>query len=105
MLLEDLGYTVLGEPDGPSALKSLEAHPEVDILFTDMVMPGGLNGHEVAERAQELRPGLPVLLTSGYSRDAFSEGRRFPLLSKPYTDVSLAQTLRAVLNGRKEQGE
>jgi CheY-like chemotaxis protein len=105
LLLEDLGYTVLCEPDGPSGLKSLKAHTDVDILFTDMVMPGGLNGHELAERAQEIRPGLSVLLTSGYPRDAFSDGRRFPLLSKPYTVASLARLLRAVLDRRQEQEE
>ena len=102
LLLEDLGYTVIGEPDGPSALKSLEVYPDVDILFTDMVMPGGMNGHELAQRARELQPGLPVLLASGYPRNAFSEGRRFPLLSKPYTDVDLARMVRAVLDGRQE---
>jgi two-component system, cell cycle sensor histidine kinase and response regulator CckA len=103
LLLEDLGYTVISAMDGPSALKSLESYPDVDLLFTDMVMPGGINGHQLAERVQNLRPDLPILLASGYPRDAFSQGRNFPLMSKPYTNITLARMIRTVLDEKKPE--
>src|SRR5689334_12269932 len=64
--LESLGYQVITAVDGREALTLLEQSAKVDILFTDIVMPGGISGWELAERAQKLRPTLKVLLTSGY---------------------------------------
>lgn len=98
LLLEDLGYSVIGAEDGPSALKSLDSIPNVDLVFTDMVMPGGMNGHQLADAVRERKPDIPILLTSGYPRDAFAEGRRFPLLQKPYTNGQLAHAIRAALD-------
>jgi CheY-like chemotaxis protein len=105
LLLEDLGYTVIAAADGPSALQSLEVQPDVDLLFTDMVMPGGMNGHQLAEAVHQRLPDLPVLLTSGYPRDAFAEGRKFPLLNKPYTNQGLAQAIHLALDTKQSQEE
>jgi PAS domain S-box-containing protein len=96
-ILEDLGYTVLTAPDGPSALAGLKKEPKVDLLITDMVMPGGMNGHQLADQARELRPDLPVLLASGFPRDSFANGRRYPLIQKPYLEDALARKVRKVL--------
>ena len=105
LLLEDMGYTVVAESNGLRALKTLETFDQIDLLFTDMIMPGGMNGHELAERVVTLRPGIKVLLTSGYPRDAFQEGRKFPLLSKPYTNNDLARAIRNVLDRDQPQSK
>ena len=64
-----IGYQVLEASDGPSALEILERGDPVDLVFTDLIMPGGLSGREVAIRAREMRPGIKVLLTSGYAEE------------------------------------
>jgi len=100
-MLRSLGYQVLAAHDGRSALARLEAGEAVDLLFTDVIMAGGMNGRELAEAATALRPGLPVLFTSGYPDDALSRnGRLEPgvaLLAKPYRKGELAAKLREVL--------
>jgi CheY-like chemotaxis protein len=83
-VLEECGYTVLTAPDGATALVLLRDHPQVDLLFTDVVMPG-LDGVEVARRARQESPGLKVLFTSGYAADVVPAGR---LLKKPYRPSS-----------------
>ena len=98
--LLNLGYRVLEADDGPSALATLEAHPEIDLLFTDIVMPGGMTGSVLAERARQLRPDIKVLFTSGYAepeivRKGLPAGGLW--LKKPYTAMDLAQILRALL--------
>lgn len=102
-LLKDLGYRVIEASEGPQALDLLRQHPEVDLLFTDVVMPGGMGGREVAEAAQRLRPGLPVLYTSGYTENAIvHHGRLDPgvlLLVKPYRRADLARLVRQALAG------
>jgi len=96
-LLEDSGYHVLAAGNGPDALHILHDGVDIDLLFTDMIMPGGLNGHELALKCTALRPGLPVLLASGYPRDAFNESRKFSLLSKPYTQDTLLHAIQGVM--------
>ncbi len=104
--LETLGYRVLGAANGPEALEVLRTTDDLDLLFTDVVMPGGMNGRELADAARELRPNLPVLFTSGYTEDAIvHHGRLDPgvqLLRKPYRRQELAAKLRQVLNGRTD---
>ncbi|MCC5986149.1 MAG: PAS domain S-box protein [Pararhodobacter sp.] len=99
--VSDLGYTVLSATAGAAALEILRARPDIDLLFTDVVLPGGMNGRQVAEAAQVIKPGLKVLYTSGYSENAIvHHGRLDPgvdLLSKPYRRSELAVKLRKVL--------
>jgi CheY-like chemotaxis protein len=99
--LESLGYSVIATVSGSEALDRLEKGAAVDILFTDIVMPGGMNGWELAERAERLRPGLKVLLTSGYDVETLTHrgnarANRL-LLNKPYRKAELALRLREVM--------
>ncbi|MGM0560573.1 MAG: PAS domain S-box protein [Pseudomonadota bacterium] len=99
--LESLGYRVVSAENGTQALKILEREADLDLLFTDVIMPGGLNGGELAEKARELHPNLPVLFTSGYTDSAIvHHGQVDPgvhLLTKPYRRQALAEKLREVL--------
>ncbi|MCC5875477.1 MAG: PAS domain S-box protein [Candidatus Sumerlaeia bacterium] len=99
--LISLGYLVFVASNGPEALDVLQQHPEIDLLFTDIVMPGGMNGRQLADRAKELRPDLKVLYTSGYTDNAIvHHGRLDPgakLLGKPYGKAELARKIREVL--------
>jgi PAS domain S-box-containing protein len=98
--LKELGYRVLEAADGPSALELLQRHPEVDLLFTDMVMPGGLSGAALAEAVRASRPKLAVVVASGYaapeSLNDLPAGTAW--LRKPYAAAELARTMRSVLN-------
>ena len=92
-VLEECGYAVLTAPDGAAALVLLRDHDRIDLLFTDVVMPG-LDGVEVARRACQESPGLKVLFTTGYAADVIPAGR---LLKKPYRPEQLAGEIAAVL--------
>jgi PAS domain S-box-containing protein len=98
--LELLGYDVTPVPDGRSALNVLQ-RGTFDLLFTDVVMPGGLNGRELADAARKLHPDLRVLFTSGYTENAIVHHGRLDasaqLLSKPYSRLELARKLRQLL--------
>lgn len=101
-MASDLGYTVLEAKDGLTALEMLDRHSEIDLLFTDMVMPSGLTGGELAERALVSKPRLKVLFMSGYSEEFLVE-RGSPvsgaqLMSKPFTRTELAQMMRQTLD-------
>lgn len=100
--LEILGYRMLSAGSGAEALTRIEQGEAVDLLFTDIVMPGGLSGRELADAALRLRPGLPVLFTSGYTENAIvHHGRLDPgvlLLSKPYRRVELSRAVRGALD-------
>lgn len=101
-LLIDLEYKVLRAKDATSGLAIVESGIPIDLLFTDVVMPGPLKSHEMAKRAQELIPGLSVLFTSGYTENSIVHGGRLDenvdLLSKPYTRDELAHRVRACLD-------
>lgn len=101
--LQEQGYKVLEASDGHQALTLLKAHSEVALLFTDVVLPNGMDGRQVAEQSRKLLPELKVLFTTGYSRNAIvHHGRLDPgvlLLSKPYTVQALLMRVRAVLDG------
>ena len=92
-VLEECGYTILTAADGTAALALLRDYPQIDLLFTDIVMPG-LDGAQVASRACQQRPELKVLFTSGYPGDVSPAGR---LLKKPYRPHQLAQEVAAML--------
>ena len=101
--LEELRYNVVVARDAKEALDHLTGAERIDILFSDIVMPGGMNGSQLAKEARRVRPGLKVLLTSGYVAD-LDEGQtvaggELPVLNKPYRRDELARTLRLVLAG------
>jgi signal transduction histidine kinase/CheY-like chemotaxis protein len=99
--LKSLGYRVIVTPSGPAALAILRGPENIHLLFTDVVMPGGLFGTELAKEAVRLRPDLKILLTSGYTEhpvDAIDGGgREVRILNKPYRRHDLASMLRSVL--------
>ena len=101
--LTDLGYRVLEAANGKAALEIIDSGVAIDLLFTDVVMPGGMNGRQLAEAAHERRPELKTLFTSGYTADTIlrhgtlDAGTR--LLSKPYRKRDLAAKIRESLDG------
>ena len=99
--LTSLGYVVLDAANGLDALEILNRNKDVNLLFTDIVMPGGLNGRELARRACEINPGLKVLYCSGYAEQAtLRRGlleKDMQLLNKPYSRLGLATRIRGVL--------
>ncbi|MDX1482918.1 MAG: ABC transporter substrate-binding protein [Alphaproteobacteria bacterium] len=101
-LLTALGYGIVEAADGHSALRALEKAPRVNLLFTDVVLPGGMNGGELAAEVQKRHPGLPVLYTSGYAElsnfDSSALDKRTTLLHKPYRLSELARKVRAALD-------
>ena len=100
--LTELGYSVHEASNGPEALKLLRSVLSVDLMFTDVLMPEGMTGYELAGLARECRPGLKILFTSGYTAIGAgqdSESRSAgPLLSKPYRKRDLAHFVRAALD-------
>jgi len=102
-MLTDLGYRVQRAENAEAALKLLEDGAGVDLLFTDVVMPGSISTRELAKRAQEMHPGLRILYTSGYTQNAIVHNGRLDddafLLSKPYRKDELARKLRSVFAG------
>jgi PAS domain S-box-containing protein len=96
--LRSIGYEIHEAPDGASAVRLLENGLKIDILFSDLVMPGGLSGYDVAKRAREIDPAVRVLLTSGYAEDLVRAENLgdLKLLRKPYRLADLRQALDAV---------
>ncbi len=99
--LRALGYKVIEAADGKSALQELETVPEIDLLFTDVIMSGGMDGRQLAQAALAKRPDLKVLFTSGFPGDGSGEDgapdMEAPLLSKPYRKKTLAHAVATVL--------
>ena len=102
--LRDLGYRVLNSKDAQSALAVIESGVSIDMLFTDVVMPGTLRSPELARKARERLPKIAVLFTSGYTENAIVHGGRLDagveLLPKPYSREALAHKIRNVLAKR-----
>ena len=100
--LQQLGYQVLVACNGIDGLALLRQHSNIDLLFTDVVMPGGMSGRDLADAAHQLRPQLPVLYTSGYPADSIVRDGQLEagvlLLSKPYRRRELARKLREALS-------
>jgi len=99
--LRSLGYRVIEAVDGRDALAKIAAGARADLLFTDVVMPGGVNGWELAESARRTQPDLKVLLTSGYALETLAERGRLPtgaaILNKPYRKAELGRRVREAL--------
>ena len=106
-LLTDLGYRVLKAVDAASALNVIESGVAIDLLFTDVVMPGTLKSPELARKARERLPNIAVLFTSGYTENSIVHGGRLDagveLLSKPYTREALARKIRHVMGNQKQR--
>lgn len=106
-MLTDLGYRVLKAQDGQSALIILQSGIPVDLLFTDVVMPGPVRSPELARQAKALLPDIEVLFTSGYTENAIVHGGRLDpgvkLLSKPYRREDLARKIRHMLRNREQR--
>ena len=102
--LRELGYSVLEAPHGRAALQILEAHPDIAVIFTDVGLPGGMNGRQFAEEARKRHPTVKILFTTGYARNAIvHDGRLDPgveLLPKPFTQAALGAKLRDILDAR-----
>jgi signal transduction histidine kinase len=100
-MLRELGYGVVEAPNAEVALRMLQAMPDVRLLFTDVGLPGGVNGRQLAERARRQRPDLGILYTTGYAGDAIvHDGRLDPgveLIGKPFSYFALATSVRAIL--------
>jgi CheY-like chemotaxis protein len=96
-----LGYSVMTAENGPTALAKIKRNRDIDLLFTDVIMPGGLNGRMLALQSLEIRPDLKVLYTSGFTDNALLYGggaeENTILLSKPYSRMELARSIRAAL--------
>jgi signal transduction histidine kinase/ActR/RegA family two-component response regulator len=105
--LESLGYRVVEAGEAKAALAALEGHPEIRLLFTDVGLPG-LDGRKLADEALRRRPGLPVLFTTGYARNAIAHNNVLDhglhLLTKPFTIEQLATKVRAVLGEARASG-
>ncbi|WP_294195255.1 type II toxin-antitoxin system ParD family antitoxin [uncultured Sphingomonas sp.] len=108
-MLGDLGYRVLKAVDAQSALNVVESGIPIDLLFTDVVMPGTLKSPELARKARERLPEIAVLFTSGYTENSIVHGGRLDagveLLSKPYTREALARKVRHVLSNQGQRAK
>lgn len=105
-MLGDLGYSVLKARDAASALTIIDSGMPIDLLFTDVVMPGPLRSPDLARKARERQPDIAVLFTSGYTENSIVHDGRLDagveLLSKPYSREALARKVRGMLNGRRK---
>jgi CheY-like chemotaxis protein len=101
-LLKDQGYRVLEARDGPAGLKLLQSDTPIDLLITDVGLPGGLNGRQVADAARVLRPGLKVLFITGYAeKSAVGNGyleAGMEVLTKPFQMAALGEKIRQLID-------
>lgn len=99
---KSLGCRVIDVSNGPQALELIHSHPNIDLLFTDIVMPGGLNGRQLADAAKQIRADLTVLFTSGYTENAIVHHGRLDKgvhsLSRHYRRQEMAEKVRKVLD-------
>jgi CheY-like chemotaxis protein len=105
-ILESLGYTPIEAANGPQALEVFGERPEIDLVFSDVMLPGGIIGTTLVEKLRERRPALKVLLTSGFTDTAIMHrgmlDGSFDVLAKPYRVEDLARRVRAVLDRNEE---
>jgi CheY-like chemotaxis protein len=96
-LLKELQFTVIEADNGLRALDIIDRETAIDLLFTDIVMPGGMNGFELGRLARERRPSLPVLYATGYTASFTAAEKGADLLTKPYREADLLAKLRVLL--------
>jgi CheY-like chemotaxis protein len=100
-VLEGMGHDVVLVADAPAALAALHADSAFDLVFSDIVMPGGMSGLELAEAIAASFPALPILLATGFSNAALAPGAlRFPVLAKPYSVQELARRVAQLLTAK-----
>jgi CheY-like chemotaxis protein len=103
-VLEELGYATIEAEDGASGLQVLRSGTRLDLLITDVGLPGGLNGRQLADAARETRPGLKVLFITGYAENAaLSRGHLEPgmhVMTKPFAMEALGSRIKAILVGQ-----
>ncbi len=100
--LETLGYHVLTATNSEEALEQLAEHPDISLLFSDVVMPGGMNGYELAEQAMEEHSNLKILLTSGHTEKASGQAQKnYKQIMKPYTLEELTRWVQSLLGESK----
>ncbi len=108
-VLREQGYRVIAAGDGPAALRLLESEPRIDMLFTDVVLPAGMNGRQLADAVRQSRPDIRVLFATGYTRNAIIHHGRLDadveLLTKPFTSEALARKVRQILDGGRASPE
>ena len=97
MLLEQIGHRVHFASSAEAALEQLEQNPYMDLVFSDVVMPGGMDGIALARAIRARYPNIAVLLTSGYAKAAETAGKEFPILRKPYEVKALAAAVNAAI--------
>jgi PAS domain S-box-containing protein len=102
--LQHLGYAVVEAESAAGAIDVLGSRSDIDLIFSDVVMPGGMSGFDLAQWARQNRPAIPILLTSGFAEDVARSGETLAsaheILRKPYTGPDLARALRRALDGR-----
>lgn len=106
-VLREEGYNVIATHDARSALRLLDANPGIKLLFTDIILPGGMNGRQLSDEALRRRPDLKVLYATGYTRDAIIHHGRIDadveLLNKPFTHDLLTRKVRQILDADQEK--
>jgi CheY-like chemotaxis protein len=100
-VLADAGYAVIEAPDGPAGLRVLESNARIDLLITDVGLPGGMNGRQVADAARVSRPDLKVLFITGYAENAMIGRGRLEdgmfIVTKPFQMEALATRIREII--------
>ena len=103
-MLEELSYAVIEAADGTAGLRVLQSSARIDLLITDVGLPGGMNGRQLADAARQLRSGLRVLFITGYADNAaVGNGHLEPgmhVLTKPFSMEALASRVKVLLTGR-----
>lgn len=106
--LRDLGYQVIEAENGRAGLQALDRHPAICVLFTDVGLPGGMNGRQLADEARKRRPDLKVLFTTGYARNAIVHDGRLDagveLITKPFSQATLSAKLRDIIDAARSPG-
>jgi CheY-like chemotaxis protein len=101
--LRNLGYSVIEAGSAAQAIEALEAGQKIDLVFSDVVMPGGMSGFELAQWMRTGAPAIPILLTSGFAEDVARAGEAsssdLEILRKPYSGTELARALRKAIEG------